>query len=94
MATSKRLSSPGLAEGVEPFHFGTEVVDRTAPRRRLSTRQSSSRKRSSGEDAVPSDFDQAESILAAGDADFIVLARAILYDPDGRGTQRRVSASG
>lgn len=27
------------------------------------------------------DFDQAESILAAGDADFIALARAILYDP-------------
>ena len=26
-------------------------------------------------------FDQAEAILAAGDADFIALARAILYDP-------------
>ena len=27
------------------------------------------------------EFDQAEAILAAGDADFIALARAVLYDP-------------
>ena len=28
-----------------------------------------------------SDFDHAESILVAGDADFIALARAMLYNP-------------
>lgn len=33
------------------------------------------------------EFDQAEAIIARGDADFVALARAMLYDPRCRGTR-------